>query len=348
MSLKDIANRAEAPEAQPEYELPKIVPNSELQLDGDISAYYCSWTDESLAQNIEALKKHIEERRLLAGFAKINVHTTQGAKAGREDIAQLVEYQKTRSVYKEPEKQARVAALRQFMAKYKSDTVIASPQYEVEADDSMSMRQRELIAEGRHTAIMSKDKDLNMVPGAHIDFDEYTTWTAPDGYGEIWLDREGSQTLLKGKGTAFFWAQTLMGDSADSIPGLPQLAVNLLNKYKPTKTIEKAQATLRNPKATAKQKATARKNILKRKPAKIGAVLAYEILKDCKTDKQAYNRVVEAYKAHYGLSFFRFENWKGAMVEASYGSMFLEQAQLLWMLRTPDDHVTKFLTERCK
>lgn len=347
MSLKDIASRAEQAEAPKEFELPPIIPNSELQLDGDISAYYCAWTDESLANNIEALKKHIEERRLLAGYSIVVVHTTQGLKAGREDIAQVVEYQKVRQASKDPEKQARVYALRQFMAKYNSPTVKAAPQYEIEADDSMSIRQRELLASNLPTAIMSKDKDLDMIPGIHVDFDEYTQKTHPDAYGEIWIDKSTTQTLCKGNGTGFFWAQMLMGDGADSIPGLPFLATEILNRIKPTKAIEKARATLKDPKASAARKKTARANIAKRKAAKIGAVLAHHILKDCKSDKEAYKVVLECYKAHYGLRFFKFENWKGNMVEASYGTMFLEQARLLWMLRTPEDDVSNFIKERC-
>lgn len=345
MSVKNITNETDL--TQPAVtDLPPIVPNSELQLDGDISAYYTAWLDETLAQNIELLKKHIEERRIMSGFAHINVYTTQGAKAGRENIAQVKEYQVTRSQYKDEEKSARVAALRQWMAQYNSPTVTACAQYEIEADDAMSIRQRECIEQGIHSAIMSKDKDLNMVPGLHVDFDEYTTYDVPDDYGKIWLDESGSQKLCKGIGTAFFWAQMLMGDGADSIPGLPFLAAPLNNKYFPTKAVAKAQATLKNPKATAKQKASAKKSIAKRKGTTVGAVTAYGILKDCKNDKEAYARVLEAYKYHYGMNFFRFETWRGDYIEANASTMLIEQAKLLWMLRTRDDNVLKFMKER--
>lgn len=345
MSLKDIANKAE--QATPvEHELPPIVPGSELQLDGDISAYYVSWTDESLAQNIELLKKHIEERRILGGFSTVNVYTTQGAKAGREEVAQVQEYQKTRSATKDPEKQERVNALRQWMANYNTPTVVACAQYEIEADDAMSIRQRECIEKGIHTAIMSKDKDLDMVPGLHVDFDDFSTYEVPDAYGCLYLDESGSQKLCKGRGTAFLWAQMLMGDGADSIPGLPKLITPLLNKYKPTKATAAAHKTLKDPRASAAKKTAARKKLKARKPANIGAVLAYTMLKDCKTDREAFDIVREAYKGYYGKNFKPFNTWRGNVIQANSNTMLLEQARLLWMWRTLDDDVMKFFGER--
>jgi len=345
MSLSDLQGKASLPSTPETQELPEIIPNSTLQLDGDISCYYSAWTDMSLGLCIDQLKKHIEMKRLLAGCEIVNVHTTHGSKAGREDIAKVNPYQDDRKKHKDPEKSARVKELRQFLQTYETQTVKPVPQFEVEADDSMNIFQRIEMDLGNYSAIMTKDKDLNMCPGNHFTYDTVEHYVVPDGYGKIWLT-DTKPKKITGIGTSFFWAQTLMGDSADSIPGLPQLTVKLLNKYKPTKAIDKALALINNPRATYTQKSQAQKALLKRNPASIGAVTAYEILKDCTTDKQAFDRVLEGYREYYGRNQFEFTDWRGNTSTETAASMLLEQAKLLWMLRTWDDNVSKFFLEK--
>lgn len=352
MDLNEIANSAVMEDVTLLEDLPDIIPNSELQLDGDIACYYNSWPDNSLATDIKNLKLHIEAKRLLAGCEIVNVHTTRGRKAGREDIAQVQQYQETRNVAN-PEKKKRVEQLRDFLGTYCSKTVIAMPQWDIEADDSMSIRQRECIDEGKVSKIMTVDKDLDMVPGTHIHYDTYEEHVHPDGYGKLWIKESGElkskggngiKKTLKGQGTSFFWAQLLMGDKADHIPGLPKLPVELLNRYKPTKAIERANKILANPKATAIAKRKAKAELTKRKASPIGPVLAYDILKGCKTDKQAFAAVKEAYRAWYG-SKHSFVSWRNEPLTLTSGDMLLEQARLLWMLRTPEDDVLRFFTE---
>ncbi|MCP4342907.1 MAG: hypothetical protein GY799_29495 [Desulfobulbaceae bacterium] len=330
-------------------ELPPIIPNSVLQLDGDISSYYLAWMDETVAQNCDALKRHIEVKRLMAGCETVKVYTTRGAKAGREDAAMVQQYQKGRQnlTEEQAEKKDRVDQLRQFMETYHNAHTIPCPQWEIEADDAMSIDQLQMHREGRLSKIMTKDKDLNMVDGTHIHYDTFEEWTNY-GYGKIWMDDSGSQNKCVGQGTSFFWAQLLMGDRADDIPGLPKLAPEILNVVKPTKAIIAAQTTLCNAKATPRARKAAQAAITKRKAAAVGSALAHRLLAECKNDKESFNVVRNAYTAYYGVGNFEFETWRGDTVTLNSSLMLLEQAKLLWMLRSPDDNVVDFIKEVTK
>lgn len=327
-------------------ELPPIIPNSVLQLDGDISSFYLAWTDETLAQNTDALKRHIEVKRLMAGCETVNVHTTRGAKAGREDAAMVQEYQANRQKMtpEQIEKKARVEEIRAWLETYGNKHTVPMPQWEIEADDSMSIEQDKMLKAGRVSKIMTKDKDLDMIAGTHIHYDTFEEWTG-SGYGHIWIDRSGSSAKCKGQGTSFFWAQLLMGDGADNIPGLPKLPVELLNVYKPTKAIANAQSTLRNPKATPRARKAAQDVLGKRKAASIGAVLAHTMLESCRNDAEAFNVVRKAYTAFYGTGEILFDTWRGNSIRTNASLMLLEQAKLLWILRFEGDDVLSWIKE---
>lgn len=354
MTQQEILNSA-TPAIELPDELPPIIPNSTLQLDGDISCYYSAWSDMPLGASINQLKQHIETKRLLAGCEIVNVHTTQGGKAGRETIAQVNEYQDDRTKNKDPEISARVKELRQFLQTYETNTVKPCPQFEVEADDSMNIYQRIEIDLGHYSAICTKDKDLNMCPGSHLTYDDMELFIVPDGYGNLTKTvtkkpantKSGFKNVTKitGIGTSFFWLQLLMGDSADSVPGLPALTGKLLNIYKPTATTKKALLTINNPRSRHQAVMQANKLLLARKSQPLGAVTAYAMLENCRTDQEALKIVKTAYNAYYGNGTTEYTTWRNETIQITPGSMMLEQARLLWMLRTWDDDVLKFLTE---
>lgn len=107
-----------------------------------------------------------------------------------------------------------------------------------EADDGLGITQYSRLEE-RDTIICSRDKDLRMIPGFHY------TWKRglqPE-WGPEWVDDLGWLSLsertvqpsnpekppykkykCKGVGKKFFYAQCLMGDITDNIPGLPGAA----------------------------------------------------------------------------------------------------------------------------
>lgn len=66
--------------------------------------------------------------------------------------------------------------------------------------------------------IASIDKDLKQCPGTHYNFiTGELVDISPQGYVELSEDRK----KIKGGGRLWFWAQMLLGDSADNIPGIP-------------------------------------------------------------------------------------------------------------------------------
>ena len=89
----------------------------------------------------------------------------------------------------------------------------------IEADDAMAI---EHIASDGTTIICSRDKDLKQVPGW---FYSWELGRQPS-FGPELITKEGSLHLstdrkkLSGTGLSFFYAQVLMGDRVDNIPGL--------------------------------------------------------------------------------------------------------------------------------
>jgi hypothetical protein len=101
----------------------------------------------------------------------------------------------------------------------------------VEADDLLAIEQ---TARGLETIICTRDKDLKQVPGY---FYSWELGNQPS-FGPHLIDQFGTIKLsadkkkLSGYGDKFFYAQCLMGDRVDSIPGLdkcgPVAAFNIL------------------------------------------------------------------------------------------------------------------------
>lgn len=285
-----------------------VVPNRVLQADADFFCYYCAKTDEHVNENFRCLLDLIEVKRCMAGAQFVNVHVTLGMKGGREQMATVKPYQGKRDDHRDPALKARVHELRSMLANYKSDIVKPVVNLLQEADDSLCQQQLKRIkSHGEDsTVIMSGDKDLWMVDGLHCDGETGRMWRVK-GYGLCEYRNVGNvKPKLMGEGTSWFWHQMVMGDTADNIPGLPMLSGRLANKYLPTKTLN------RNRPAIA-----------------CGEAKAVAMLLNVTTDQEAFNRVYEGYRDHYG---------------ATADEMFYEQAFLLWMRRTGDVHdVLNFL-----
>lgn len=132
---------------------------------------------------------------------------------------------------------------------------------EEEADDLMATEQwqhnQELVMDGAEqgskesrrfskTIIVTKDKDLRMIPGWHSNPDiekGEPFWVSKRG--ELYpVYRNGKLHELKGSGLAFFYAQLIMGDKVDNYGGIPLAgpakAYQVLNELGTGKEMQKA------------------------------------------------------------------------------------------------------------
>lgn len=123
---------------------------------------------------------------------------------------------------------------------YLSDVLNAKVVDGMEADDAMAI---DHISSNNSTIICSRDKDLRQLPGW------FYSWELGKqaSFGPINIEREGSLTLTKdkkltGTGLAFFYAQCLIGDSVDNIPGCP--GVGPVNTYENLSTASSSKEML--------------------------------------------------------------------------------------------------------
>lgn len=301
---------------------PSLVEGRVLQLDGDAACYKVTYNeDEHVRTCIDNFWNMVDYRRQMAGCEFVNIHLTGRNKGGRTEIATVKKYQGNRDGKVKPQN---LIALRDYLINEMPDEISHNLLHheDQEADDGMCQHNHSAILSGnRHLSIiMSEDKDLTMCQGLRCDWNTFEIMDV-DGYGKIWLDEAGSTKKIKGYGTAFFWAQLLMGDAADNIPGCELIGVDILEKYDPL--------AKPNP---------------KRKPKKCGAVLAYNILKDATSDLQAMLLVIECYRSWYGDDY-KYTAWHGLEIQRKSIEMMYEQAQLLWMRRVPNETPREFFRE---
>lgn len=315
----------------PDY--PDTVPGRVLHIDGDFLAYQVSADDEkSLDSMMHNHDVAVDTLRLLAGAEKAVSHLTasHGDKGRRFEIAIQKEYQGNR---KNKAKPKHLHTIKSWMH-LKRGAISHEIQ---EADDGLCQENwKAYTSDDPHSSVLvSKDKDLQMCQGLHLDWDTGELEFV-DGYGYVELDRSKSSPKIVGKGPAYFWAQMLTGDGADAIAGLPKLPGSVLNAVKPTKATTEAMRILAqsSPVECPKHK-KARETLAKRKPGLCGPVIAHELMKKVKNDKQAFELIKTLYEK-YGQDI-GFTHWAtGDPVE--WQKVFVSEAKLLWMRRVPDEN----------
>lgn len=142
----------------------------------------------------------------------------------RDEIATLKPYKGTRKT----EKPFHFKNLTAYILSH-YDVVVAEG---MEADDLMCIDQTISLRKGLFdTVICTRDKDLRQCPGMHFGWECGNQAGFPfskvDELGWVKehrkVDKEGREYVskLSGVGLKFFYAQLLMGDTVDNIPGLP-------------------------------------------------------------------------------------------------------------------------------
>jgi len=198
-------------------------------IDGDVLRYQCGFPadGEPVENALYNTKKLIKEILGSVGADDYRIYLT-GKGNFRYDVATIKPYKGTRS----GDKPEHYDAITDYLINVWKAEVVEG----IEADDAMSIEQCKLFEvkeEGTYgrSVICTIDKDLDMVPGNHYNWntdDKY--WC--DTYGGLELDDTKSKPKCVGAGIMFFWAQMLMGDTVDNIPGVPRVgpvkAYNLL------------------------------------------------------------------------------------------------------------------------
>ena len=335
---------------------PPIVKGRVAHIDADFMSYQVSAeskaeldpddptprkTFEDMLHNAREAVDHI---RLLAGARTAVLHVThESDKGGREQDAILKPYQANRKDRDRPE---HLDEIRVYLGSGCGDTtgtftgIIHQRQ---EADDGMAQAH---YADPENAVVCSADKDLLMVPGWKLDMYSNTVYHVDTTFGHIELDRSKSSPKVKGSGTKFFWAQCLMGDSADNIQGLPECPGAIWQEYDGTKAHADVLAqwiACNDPVQSAKL--SKKLQALRAKTKKCGPILTYNLLKDCRTDAECFNLVKSAFVSLERDHGYEYRHWR-TNKRVTPTQALLSEMRLLWMRRYDDrDDVLKWIKE---
>lgn len=336
-------------------DIPPQVKGRTVHIDADFLAYQVTAekedgsdnkTYEDMQHNAEVAVQTLCD---LAAAEHVHLHLTPSTsnKGGRYLHAIQKPYQGNREDKPKPRY---LGIMREWLASRYQGTL---HQF-CEADDGMSSAQYKAIEGGQSnlSIIASKDKDLCMVPGLHLDWDTGLITNCADPFGKVELiehiSASGTKTKkLKGYGQKFFWAQMLIGDTADNIQGLPAVSGLVMNMLKPTKAIEKAQAILASPNSNDAQKAKAQSVLDERTDAACGPATAILLLDLMHDHHQAFSTIKNLYKAHGEKNGFKHH---ATGEPAFWGHVFASEAKLLWMRRDAhnEDCVLEWLKEAAR
>ena len=82
-----------------------------------------------------------------------------------------------------------------------------------EADDALG------IYQNNNTIAVHIDKDINMIPGKHLDWVNMEFYDCQFNLGTVTYNKEKKKAV--GRGRKWFYHQLLTGDATDNIPGVP-------------------------------------------------------------------------------------------------------------------------------
>lgn len=192
-----------------------------LILDGDGPCYVASATAKRLDTALRNFQQNVLKLMFLTNSEDCRIHLTarDSDKHGRFRVQAAKPYQGQRKGKAKP---ALLEPLREAVAENSNWL----PEYQVllhrelEADDGMMQDAYRLKDRG---VICSEDKDLRMTPYPYYEARKGTVQAGePFGWISVAHTPAGTPKLV-GQGPVFFWAQMLMGDTADNIAGLLRL-----------------------------------------------------------------------------------------------------------------------------
>lgn len=198
-------------------------------IDGDILRYELGfaaetgWKTEDEVPPFNYVQELFDSRlEMIMNETKANDFTIflSGSKNFRNDIAKTKVYKGTRVSHKPYHFDNLTAYITGMMPHIISDGV--------EADDLMCIAQTGALSTNipDQTIIVSRDKDLRQCPGWQYGWElgDIPSFGPElvDNIGWLNLVNTKSGPKIKGCGVSFFYAQCLMGDPVDNVPGLPK------------------------------------------------------------------------------------------------------------------------------
>lgn len=193
---------------------PPVVPGLELHVDGDLLCYWAGGSeDTSVAESRQRAVGRVNTMAELIGAERVIIHLTEdgSTKGDRRIIATVKPYQAQRKASRKPKNWQ---YLRDWLAQQTLWRVKSWGSRE--ADDGISLCAYDACFKGKLIGIASGDKDMRMLPGIHVDWQDFSVVTVPHGTYELVAENG------KVYGTKWFLLQMLQGDTADNIPGLPR------------------------------------------------------------------------------------------------------------------------------
>lgn len=192
-----------------------------LLLDADFLIYKAAGTVKTLPTAIRRFYQLVLTQMFLTGTKKcrIFITPTNCAKCNRYFYPTIKVYQDQRKKRQElPLKGPLKNHLLRNPSEYEGQGITVAASDWFEADDLMIIHAHEL---GDSGIVSSGDKDLRLTPGPWWDNELGRLVTIPNRYGFLYWDGDApANARCKGHGTSFFWAQMLMGDSADHVKGI--------------------------------------------------------------------------------------------------------------------------------
>ena len=198
-----------------------------LLYDGDGSCYQHSAGVARLPTAQSRLEKDILTMMFLAKCSTARVHLTPKGclKNNRHLLLGVNGYQQNRTNSKKP---ALLEMLRDSAEHYFQDhpTIKVFSHFDIEADDGLMMD----VYSMNNGVLVSPDKDLLISPKEQYITDTGKFIKLPDGERFGWIEKKEWCTpsgkvnsKVIGKGTKFYLAQMLMGDTADGVKGILKL-----------------------------------------------------------------------------------------------------------------------------
>jgi DNA polymerase-1 len=240
------------------------IPGRVLLADGDALCYTCAGND-STDQGQARVNLMDRMRRAKANSrsedSRVLVTGRGSHKGHRYAIATVKAYQGQRTSSRRPKNWEYLRGIVEGGVPNHPTEVTAV----AEADDLFAKYSHDLGPANvvHHT----QDKDMRMIPGWHLTWDDFLLTFVKDGE---WEHKFNDKVY----GRKWFWLQMLHGDGADNIPGLPQYADGSTYTDK------------------------ARRGMLKFMLC--GEVTAGKLLAQCRNEAEARAEVISLYQTFYG------------------------------------------------